>query len=73
MSIRFMDSKTIDILFKSWKENVSHVLEYNYDGHGGRRSLDQVQVFLKKKTGSTAVIFKCSTQANASLNAVNSL
>lgn len=68
-----MYSKTIDILFKSWKEDVSHALEYNYDGHGGQRSLGQMQVFSKKKTGSTAVIFKCSTQANASLHTVNSL
>lgn len=73
MSIRFMDSKTIDILFKSWKEDVSHALEYNCDSHGGRRSLGQMQVIFKKKTGSTAVIVKCSPQANASLHTVNSL
>lgn len=39
-----MDSKTIDILFKSCKEDVNHALEYNYDGHGGQRSLGQMQV-----------------------------
>lgn len=44
MPIWFMDSKTIDILFKSCKEDVNHALEYNYDGHGGQRSLGQMQV-----------------------------
>lgn len=39
-----MDSKTIDILFKSCKEDVNHALEYNCDGHGGQRSLGQMQV-----------------------------
>lgn len=58
--------------FKSWKEDVSEVLECNCQSE--QRYLGQMQVFfLKEKTGSAAVIFKCSPQTNASLHTVKDL